>query len=124
MIENMLLLRRCVGVVFVLAGVLKLTHVATFASLLAQCRVPMPAAFAVAVPLLEIVGGAALFQKRWARLAAGLLAMDMVFAIALVGLRSERLRFDDFTVGGEAWRLPLELGLLASLIVIATRDAD
>jgi uncharacterized membrane protein YphA (DoxX/SURF4 family) len=120
----MTFLRRAIGVLFVLTGTLKLLAMPGFAAVLAQTGTPLPHVFAIAVPLLEIGGGAALLTNRFARPIAAILAINMIFAIALVGIpgaRGERFRAGEYTIGGEAWRMPLELGLLLGLIIIAAR---
>jgi len=117
-------LRTTTAVLFLLAGGVKLFALPGFATVLRTCGVPAPALAALAVPLLEIGGGGALLAGRRPRLAALALAIDMVFAIVLVGIpgaRGVRFHADGHTVGGEAWRLPLELALLLTLLVLASR---
>lgn len=121
----MTFLRRAIGVLFLLTGTLKLLAIPGFAAVLAQTGTPLPRAFAVAIPLLEIGGGAALLTNKFARPVAALLAINMVFAIALVGIpgaRGARFRAGEYTIGGEPWRMPLEAGLLLGLLFIALRD--
>lgn len=96
----------------------------SFADVLRQTGTPLPQLFAVAVPLAEIGGGAALLKNAFVRPVAAVLAMNMLFAILLVGvpgLRGERFRAGGFTIGGEAWRVPLEIGLLCGLVALAAR---
>ena len=127
--------RRSVAVLFVLAGTFKLLAFAlqvfapqlkapSFTALLQVLGVPFPLFFALAVPLLEVVGGVALWRRRAVRIFAFLLAGDMMVAIITVGWparlgRAPRLNGESF--GGEAWRLPLEIGLLIACVVLALR---
>lgn len=121
-------LRLLIAVLFLLAGSFKLCALRGFAAVLAQSGAPVPRFFALAVPLLEIGGGAALLLNRYSRLAAMALAVDMICAVALVGgpgARGIRFRAGSYTVGGEVWRVPLEVALLVGLVLIASyRDGE
>jgi uncharacterized membrane protein YphA (DoxX/SURF4 family) len=121
------------GALFFAAGVFKtflLTRTGStpggaFVDFLEQLGVPFPAFFAVAVPLLEVVGGARLIANRTPRLWAGLLACDMAAAIFLVGAPGRKIQVGEYSVGGEAWRLPLELILLLAMLwLLAFPPAD
>ncbi len=127
-------LRRFTATIFVLAGIFKLAllvfgllssaRVPSFAALLATLNVPFPQLFAVGVPLLEIIGGGQLWRNRQPRLWAALLACDMSVAIALVGVPAKLGRapkMGAMSIGGESWRLPLEIGLLALCLFLALR---
>lgn len=113
------------GVLFVAAGAFKLLLAArggstpsvgsAFADFLEQLGVPFPAFFAIAVPLVEVAGGAGLVFNRAPRLWAGLLACDMAAAIYLVGAPGRKIQVGAHSVGGEAWRLPLEMILLLAM---------
>lgn len=107
---------RTAGVVFVAAGVLKLFAVGVFTSLLAQMNVPLPAVWGVLVPLLEVCGGLSLIALRGVRVSAILLALDMTFALVLVGLPQHARHVGAYSVGGEAWRIPLEIVLLLAML--------
>ena len=120
----MLSLRRSISAVFLFAGALKLFKLPAFAAVLGRCGVPVPGLFGVSVPLLELLGGACLWRGRATRPAAAPLAVDMVFALALIGLPGKRLRAGAVTVGGEAWRAPLETALLLGLLYLAWRGRD
>lgn len=112
------------ALIFLLAGGLKLCAMPGFAAILGQCGVPAPRVFAFMVPSLELVGCVALIANKHARLAAAGLAVDMVFALLLIGIpgaRGARFHGGGFTVGGEWWRVPLEVGLLVGLVWMAGR---
>ncbi len=112
------------GVLFVAAGALKLLLAARggstpggeFAGFLGQLGVPFPAFFAVAVPVVEVAGGASLIFNRAPRLWAAALAGDMAVAIFLVGVPGKKIQVGQHSVGGEAWRLPLEVILLLAML--------
>lgn len=112
------------GLLFLAAGVFKMLLLArsgstpggAFAGFLEQLGVPFPTFFAVAVPALEIVGGASLVANRKPRLWAGLLACDMAAAILLVGAPGKKIQLGEHSIGGEAWRLPLEVILLIAML--------
>lgn len=112
------------GVLFVAAGTFKLllavrggsTPGGAFAVFLEQLGVPFPAFFAVAIPVLEIVGGAGLVSNRAPRLWAAALAGDMAAAIFLVGAPGRKIQMGAHSAGGETWRLPLEVILLCALL--------
>ena len=95
-----------------------------FAAFLQVLEVPFPHVVAWAVPLLEVVGAACLFTRRFERIAAALLACDMAVAIASVGvpgLLGRPVRLGLYAVGQEPWRLPLEIALLLACLRIATK---
>lgn len=117
------------GVLFIMAGAFKalaaspgeslLTGRRAFAQMLDQLDVPLPFVAATAIPVLEIIGGIGLIRGRGARLWAALLALDMIGAIFLVGLpgrSGEVLSIGDTKIGGEPWRLPLEIALLLLMV--------
>lgn len=125
------------GAVFLGAGAFKL--VVPFGGFLAKIGVPLPQMVGIGVALLEIGGGAMLlfshklkFLPRKSRdvllrLFCCGLAFDMIFAIALVGApgKSGRtFRFGQHEIGGETWRLPLELLLLATTVWFALRPVN
>ena len=87
--------------------------------MLLQIGVPLPFLVAAVSPVLEIVGGIGLISNRGARAWALLLACDMIGAILLVGIPGKMGRVisvGQTQIGGEAWRLPLEIGLLFMMI--------
>ena len=110
--------------VFVLAGSFKLAIPlflpgASFGRFLQQTGAPLPQIFGVLVPLLEILGGIGLQFRQTRRICALGLSLDMLAAILLVGAPGKGGRtilVGNYAVGGEGWRLPLEIGLLAALI--------
>lgn len=116
------------GVLFIAAGAFKLLLAAqggstpatdsAFAELLKQLGVPFPGFFAVAVPLVEVIGGSGLALNFAPRLWAAALTGDMAAAIFLVGAPGRRIQVGEYSAGGEAWRLPLELFLLGALLWI------
>ncbi len=127
-------LRRLSATVFIFAGIFKLgllifslvspSRLPSFTALLATLNVPFPQIFAFTVPLLEIIGGAQLWRKQQVRIWAALLACDMSVAIALVGIPAKFGRapkMGALSVGGESWRLPLEIGLLLMCLFLALR---
>ena len=112
------------GTVFLLAGTGKLLATAGFAEILKQSGAPFPHFFALAVPIVEVAGGVALLKNFQVRPVAAVLAVEMVFALVLVGApgaRGARFQTDRITIGGEAWRVPLEIILLAMMIFLAAR---
>ncbi|MDF2441510.1 MAG: putative oxidoreductase [Abditibacteriota bacterium] len=123
-----LIVRRAAGSAFVLAGTFKvllwgwhLLHPNTsdFAAALHQLGVPMPALFALLLPVVEILAGLCLLRDQWIRAVAAILAIDIVTAIALVGLpgwRGRALQIGAQSIGQEAWRLPLEMLLLVAML--------
>ena len=79
-------LRWLVGVVFLVHGGQKLFvfHFAGTAAFFTKTGIPLPGASAVVVTLVEFLGGAALILGLGSRLAAILLAIDMLGAIYFV----------------------------------------
>ena len=76
--------RVLLALMFILAGVGKLTDIGGTAGYIASGGLPFPAVLAVVVGLIELLGGLALvvgFQARWAGLALGLftLAASVLF---------------------------------------------
>lgn len=93
-----------------------------FADFARALHLPFPQLFAIALPLVEIGGGACLLLNRQIRPAAALLAIDMLFAIGLVGapgLRGQAIKIGVTSVGTEAWRVPLEVMLLVAMLFLA-----
>jgi uncharacterized membrane protein YphA (DoxX/SURF4 family) len=112
-------LRSITGIVFVVAGGFKLLLLPRFEPVLAALGVPWPGLFAILVPVGEIAAGCTLLAQhhrpRLVRWSGVFLACDMLGAIALVGWRGARgqsLQVAGFSLGGEPWRLPLEIVLL------------
>ncbi|HEX8235069.1 MAG TPA: DoxX family protein [Abditibacteriaceae bacterium] len=112
-------LRNIAGLVFIMAGAFKFLLLSRFEPVLATLGVPWPGLFACMVSLGEIAGGCVLLAQHhrpWlVRWSGAFLACDMVAAIALVGWRGARgqaLQVAGFSLGGESWRLPLEIALL------------
>lgn len=121
--------RFAAATVFVLAGTFKLF--APFGDFLAQMNVPLPQVMGRAVPLLEICGGAVLFfapklPRLLVQLFALALAIDMVSALLLVGapgLNGKTHIIASHQIGGEKWRVPLEIFLLFVTLWIALRGS-
>ena len=122
------------GTIFFGAGAFKL--LVPFGDFLAKMGVPFPQFLGTSVALLEVSGGAMLLLHRrfrflpakWRIIVLRLfclgLALDMVFAILLVGAPGKRGRtfnFGGHQIGGESWRLPLELFLLTAMICLVAR---
>jgi uncharacterized membrane protein YphA (DoxX/SURF4 family) len=112
-------LRSSAGLVFIVAGAFKFLLLPRFEPVLATLGVPWPALFACMVPLGEIAGGCVLtaqhHRSQLVRWSGAFLACDMLAAIALIGWRGARgqsLQVAGFSLGGESWRLPLEIALL------------
>ena len=86
---GLLALRTVVGLVFVVHGGQKLFGfgVAGTAGFLGSLGVPLPAVAAVGVIAVELLGGLALLLGAWTRIAASLLAADMLVAMLTVHLR-------------------------------------
>jgi len=125
------------GVLFILAGTFKLLAPApegstpfasrAFAQMLLQTGVPLPLVFAVAIPALEIIGGISLISGKGKRIFAALLALDMIGAIFLVGIPGKSGRvfsIGETKIGGEAWRLPLEIALLLLMLWVVFKREE
>lgn len=129
------------GALFVGAGAFKLT--APFGNYLQILHVPLPQIAALAVSALEIGGGATLLfhrrarhiatpkiRRNFLRLVCVALAVDMISAIFLVGIpgkRGQTHAFKGHVIGAEAWRLPLEIFLLLTMLFFVFQppcDAD
>jgi uncharacterized membrane protein YphA (DoxX/SURF4 family) len=118
-----------VGLLFVAAGLLKFLlpspgpgfpgGARTFGHMLETLGVPLPMVFGYLVPATEVLGGLGLMTRRYKRLWAVPLIIDMVVAIAFVGLPGalgRPVRIGSTVIGAEPWRLPLEVGLLVALL--------
>lgn len=140
-------LRGVTGIIFILFGLMKALampvlvgapglHVTPgaegFARLLAGLGVPFPLLNAWFVIVLEVVCGLGLILGAWTpatrlvtRLCALPLAGDMSVAL-LVGIRQvtgNPIVMDGHPVMNQFWRLPLELGLLLSMLYLVWRPA-
>ena len=117
------------GILFVLTGALKILAAApgesslegrrAFAQMLLQIGVPLPFLVAAFIPTLEVGGGIGLIANKGARIWAFLLACDMIGAMLLVGIPGKMGRevsIGQTQIGGESWRLPLEIVLLLMMI--------
>ena len=82
-------LRIVVGVVFLAHGAQKLFvyHITGVSGMFSHIGIPLPALSAVVVSLVEFVGGIALVLGVATRLAAALVAIDMLVAILAVHLK-------------------------------------
>lgn len=90
-----------------------------FGEILAAAGVPLPGLVAVAVCLIEMAGGLALLTGRLLPWASGVLAGDLVGAMVTLSVRGTfvaPLRVKGLALGGEFWRLPVEVGLLLALL--------
>lgn len=76
-------LRVALGIIFIVHGVPKLISPGGFVGFFTHIGIPLPSVMVIVVGLVETVGGLALLAGRWMRLAAGLLAIDMLGAIVL-----------------------------------------
>jgi putative oxidoreductase len=105
-------LRMVAGTIFITHGAEKLFHFGSsgIAGLFAVLHIPLPFISAVAVTLVEFVGGTALVLGAVTRWAAALIAMDMSVAVLMVH-RHPAL----FHKGG----IELPLILLASCVALA-----
>ena len=117
--------RQISGGLFILAGAFKLIVPflggPNFADFARALHLPFPQLFALALPLIEIGGGACLLLNRHIRPAAAILAIDMIFAIGLVGapgLRGQAIKIGATSIGTEAWRVPLEVMLLIAMLFL------
>lgn len=83
-------LRVVVGIVFLVHGYQKLFKFGFHgvAGMLGHLGIPLPAFFAVVVTLVEFVGGILLITGVATRIAAGLVAIDMIVAILAVHLKN------------------------------------
>lgn len=83
-------LRIVVGAVFLAHGAQKLFvyHIAGVSGMFSHIGIPLPGISAVVVSLVEFVGGIALVLGVATRLAAALIAIDMLVAILAVHLKN------------------------------------
>lgn len=83
------ILRIVVGIVFLVHGYQKLFHMGFHgvAGFFGHAGIPWPMVSAVVVTLVEFVGGIALIAGLGVRIAAALLAVDMIVAILVVHLK-------------------------------------
>jgi putative oxidoreductase len=86
---GLLLLRAVVGLVFVVHGGQKLFGfgLAGTAGFLGSLGIPLPTIAAAGLVAVELLGGVALLLGAWTRIAATLLAADMLVAMLTVHLR-------------------------------------
>jgi uncharacterized membrane protein YphA (DoxX/SURF4 family) len=101
-----------------------------FARMLTGLGVPFPLFNAWMVILMEVLCGVGLILSAWmpatvllTRLCALPLAVDMLVALS-VGVRQVRgnpVVLDGLPVMNQAWRLPLEVGLLAAMVYLLWR---
>jgi putative oxidoreductase len=86
---GLLLLRAVVGLVFVVHGGQKLFGfgLAGTAGFLGSLGIPLPTIAAAGLVAVELLGGVALVLGAWTRIAATLLAADMLVAMLTVHLR-------------------------------------
>ena len=110
-------LRIVVGMVFLVHGLQKLLVMGFggVAGFFGSLGVPAPGLFAVLVTLVEVLGGLALIVGLLTRLAAILLALDMLVAILTVHLPN------GFFVNNGGYEFPLVL--LASCVALAVAGA-
>jgi putative oxidoreductase len=110
-------LRIVVGLVFLVHGLQKLLVMGFggVAGFLGSLGVPAPGLFAVVVTLVELLGGAALILGLFTRLAAILLAVDMLVAILTVHLAN------GFFASEGGYEFPLVL--LAACVALAVTGA-
>ena len=108
------LLRVLVGITFLLHGLPKIGNLAGFGGFLGSLGVPLPGVMAVVVMLVEVVGGLALIVGLGTRIAAILLAIDMLVATVLFKL--PQIGF--IAPQGQGTGAELDLLLLVSCLVI------
>ncbi len=129
--------RRVVGGLFTLTGLFKVLVWPRFFAFCAQLApqvlkgtpalAPLRAALfltALIVPPLEVIGGVFLWRGRRVRLSSALLVLDMLGAIASVGVPGrlgKSTAVAGMKIGDETWRLPLEMTLLLACAWLATR---
>jgi putative oxidoreductase len=77
-------LRLVVGAVFLRHGLLKLLGFHAAVGLFEAMHMPLPFLSAVVVTLVEVLGGAAILLGLFPRLAAALIAIDMLVAVLVV----------------------------------------
>jgi len=105
-----LLVMRASAVVFIVFGIGKFANHASETASFQAYGLPAPGVFTVLIGVIEIVGGVMLLLGIAPRIAAIVLAGDMVGAIVLSGL-----------LHGETVSLTLAPALLIAMIVVFTR---
>jgi putative oxidoreductase len=103
-------LRIVVGAVFLRHGLLKLSDFNGAVGLFEAMHMPLPFFSAVVVTLVEVLGGVALLLGFFTRLAAALVALDMLVAVLVVYLKPTF-----FQKGG----IELPITLLAASVALA-----
>jgi len=119
-------LRWLLGLVFLVAGVLKLVHPGDFLVELAAYRVPFPGMFlrlvAVSLPWLEIICGVCLVLDRWPESVRPLVtALCLVFVVMLgqAVVRGLDLQCGCFGRFGPAWLERPDVALVRALLLLA-----
>jgi len=136
------ILRVAAGLVFLATGMMKLVSsivlgsaipdlppgIPGFAEYLSAVGVPFPLPSAYAVTIIEIGGAFVLLASafwrpavRLTRPVAAALAANMLVAIVTVGLKNlggEPVLMQGLPVTFQAWRLPLEAGLLLAMLFL------
>lgn len=79
-----LMLRLALGAIFIVHGLPKLTGLEGTAQFFAQVGIPAPFVMALVVGVIELIGGALLLIGYQTRIAAALLALNMLGAIITV----------------------------------------
>jgi uncharacterized membrane protein YphA (DoxX/SURF4 family) len=105
---GLLLLRAVVGLVFVVHGGQKLFGfgLAGTAGFLGSLGIPLPTIAAAGLIAAELLGGLALLLGAWTRIAALLLAADMLVAMLTVHLRGGFFVPDGVRPGRRGWHRP------------------
>lgn len=83
---GLLALRIALGAVFIYHGWLKLSDIAMTTGFFESQGIPLPMFFAWLVGLVEFLGGIAVLLGFWTKSFATLLAINMIFAVAIVHL--------------------------------------
>ena len=107
--------RVLLSILFILAGVGKLTAISATAGWFGSIGLPMPTVTTVIVGLVELLGGLAILVGFQTRIAALVLAVFVLGATAVAHL--------DFSQAGNALMLQKNLGLTGGLLLLAVLGA-
>lgn len=118
--------RWVLGVVFLVAGAMKITHPVDFHADLLAYEVPLPDFFlrlvAIALPWLEAICGAALLVNFWpetTRLLVAAMCLVFVLMLGQAVIRGLDLRCGCFGAGGKGWLDLPAVALVRAILLLA-----